>query len=69
MKTFNLNFTQIEDDLKNGNRVTVKKLAEELGLSPLLIRNEITKFYGKDQVTFMRGRKGGLKIHRINTTS
>ena len=48
MKTFNLNFTQIEDDLKNGNRVTVKKLAEELGLSPLLIRNEITKFYGKD---------------------
>ena len=50
MRTFKINFTKIEDDLKNGNRVTVKQLSEEMGISPLLIRNEIVKFYGQDEV-------------------
>ena len=69
MRTFKINFTKIEDDLKNGNRVTVKQLSEEMGISPILIRNEIVKFYGQDEVTFMRGRNGGLMLKKINTAS
>lgn len=63
MKIIKINFSEIENKIQNGDRVTVKHLSQEMGVSPMVVRREFTNHYG-DRVQFLRGRNGGLKIQQ-----
>ena len=58
----NIDFTQLENAVKNGERVTVKELASEHGVSPLVVRNALNEKYNTS-IRYMRGRKGGIAIN------
>ena len=61
MKVVKLNFNDIEEMIKDGKRVTVKAIAEEHGVSPLIIRRTLGDHYA-DKISFQRGRKGGIVL-------
>lgn len=62
MKIVKVNFSEIEDAIKDGNRVTVKNLAEAYSVSPPVLRRTLSEHYGS-RIVFKRGRNGGLAIN------
>lgn len=56
-----LDFNNIEERIAKGERVTVKHIAEELGVSPPVVRRAIENHYA-NRVVFTRGRTGGIAI-------
>jgi len=61
VKVVKLNFKNIEENLLGGARVTVKTLAEEQGVSPMIVRRTLDDHY-KDKISYQRGRNGGILI-------
>ena len=57
----NIDFSEIETAIHNGDRVTVKALAEKHGVSPLVVRNALDEKYNTS-IHYVRGRKGGISL-------
>jgi len=57
----NMSYDDIENKIANGERVTVKNLAEMAGVSAPIIRRLLEEKYG-DKITFKRGRNGGIAL-------
>lgn len=57
----NMSYDDIENKIINGERVTVKNLAEMAGVSAPIIRRLLEEKYG-DKITFKRGRNGGIAL-------
>tara|TARA_R110001583_G_scaffold24366_1_gene88949 strand:+ start:2001 stop:2207 length:207 start_codon:yes stop_codon:yes gene_type:complete len=57
----NINFSELESAVRNGERVTVKALAEKHGVSPLVVRNALDQKYNTS-IHYIRGRKGGISL-------
>jgi len=57
----NIDYSEIENAVYSGERITVKALAQKYGVSPLVIRNALDEKY-KTSIRYMRGRKGGISI-------
>ena len=62
-----LDFTSIEDRIAKGERVTVRHIAEELSVSPQIVRRAMTEHYAT-RVLFTRGRTGGIVFKADATT-
>ena len=56
-----LDFASIEGRIANGERVTVRHIAEELKVSPQIVRRALNEHY-TNRVMFTRGRTGGIAI-------
>ena len=56
-----LDFASIEERIANGERVTVRHIAEELKVSPQIVRRALNEHYS-NRVVFTRGRTGGIAI-------
>lgn len=61
MINVNLDFTNIEDRIAKGERVTVKHIANDLNVSPPIVRRAFESRYGNG-VVFTRGRTGGIAL-------
>jgi len=61
MININLDFASIEGRIANGERVTVRHIAEELNVSPQIVRRTLLDHYSA-RVVFTRGRTGGIAI-------
>ena len=64
MKKFdvvNIDYQGIESLIRNGERVAVKHLAEQAGVSSVVVRKMLSEHYG-DRISFIRGRKGGIAL-------
>ena len=57
----NIDFSELESAVRNGERVTVKALAEKHGVSPLVVRNALDQKYNTS-IQYIRGRKGGISL-------
>lgn len=57
----NMSYDDIEMKIANGERVTVKNLAEIAGVSAPIVRRLLQEKYG-DKITFKRGRNGGIAL-------
>ena len=57
----NIDFSAIEQSLSNGDRVTVKQLAEKYGVSSPTMRRELHEKY-TTSIAFYRGRLGGISL-------
>ena len=57
--TITLDWTQIDADLKAGNRVSLSHLAQAHKVFPIDLRKIFEARYG-DQIIFKRGRTGGV---------
>ena len=62
-----LDFTSIEDRIAKGERVTVRHIAEELSVSPQIVRRAMMERYAT-RVVFTRGRTGGIVLKADATT-
>tara|TARA_R110002096_G_scaffold28772_3_gene87219 strand:- start:217 stop:546 length:330 start_codon:yes stop_codon:yes gene_type:complete len=62
-----LDFASIEGRIANGERVTVRHIAEELSVSPQIVRRALNEHY-TNRVMFTRGRTGGIAIKADATT-
>ena len=56
-----LAFASIEGRIANGERVTVRHIAEELKVSPQIVRRALNEHYS-NRVVFTSGRTGGIAI-------
>lgn len=61
MITVTLDFASIEERIAKGERVTVRHIAEEKGVSPQIVRRALLDHYST-KVVFTRGRTGGIAI-------
>ena len=60
----NIDFSAIEQSLSNGDRVTVKQLAEKYGVSSPTMQQELQEKY-TTSIAFNRGRQERhLSLHR-----
>jgi DNA-binding transcriptional regulator YhcF (GntR family) len=60
-----LDFASIEDRIAKGERVTVRHIAEELSVSPQIVRRALEEHYAstnEKEVMFTRGRTGGIVV-------
>jgi len=57
----NIDFSELENAVINGERVTVKALAIKHGVSPLVVRNTLNEKYNTS-IGYKRGRKGGITL-------
>ncbi len=57
----NKSYDEIENKIANGERVTVKNLAQTAGVSAPIVRRLPEEKYG-DKITFKRGRNGGIAL-------
>lgn len=62
-----LDFASIEGRIANGERVTVRHIAEELSVSPQIVRRAMMERYAT-RVVFTRGRTGGIVLKADATT-
>jgi len=60
------NFTDIETRIAKGERVTVKHIAEEMNVSPTVVRRAIESHY-TNRVVFKKGRTGGIELKAKET--
>ena len=58
-----LDFSSIEDRIAKGERVTVRHIAEELKVSPQIVRRAMMEHYAS-RVVFTRGRTGGIVLKK-----
>jgi hypothetical protein len=56
-----IDFSELENAVTNGERVTVKALAMKHGVSPLVVRNALDEKYDTS-IEYKRGRKGGIAL-------
>jgi DNA-binding transcriptional regulator YhcF (GntR family) len=61
MISVTLDFASIEARIAKGERVTVRHIAEEKGVSPQIVRRALLDHYST-KVVFTRGRTGGIAI-------
>ncbi|HIJ11648.1 TPA: hypothetical protein HA278_06330 [Candidatus Woesearchaeota archaeon] len=61
----NIDFSELESAMSNGERITVKALAEKHGVSPLVVRNTLDDKYNTS-IHYKRGRKGGISLNPTN---
>jgi predicted transcriptional regulator len=61
MISVTLDFASIEARIAKGERVTVRHIAEEKGVSPQIVRRALLAHYSA-KVKFTRGRTGGIAI-------
>ena len=59
-----LDFSSIEDRIAKGERVTVRHIAEELKVSPQIVRRAMMEHYAS-RVVFTRGRTGGIVLNKV----
>ena len=57
-----IDFSELENAVHSGQRITVKELAQRHGVSPLVVRNALDEKYNTS-IRYMRGRKGGIAIN------
>ena len=57
----NIDFSAIEQSLSNGDRVTVKQLAEKYGVSSPTMRRELQEKY-TTSIAFNRENRGGISL-------
>lgn len=61
-----LDFTNIEDRIAKGERVTVKHIAGEKKVSPPIVMRALAEHFGT-RIVFKRGRTGGISL--MSTTN